>query len=214
MGLPAASAVPPDSDARGDGGLPVHVGVVLPIRSFLGAKERLAERLSEHARAELAQTLATNVAAAAAPLPIVVVSSAPEVRSWAREIGADVVDDPGTGLDAAAAAGCDHLADLGFDRAIVAHADLPDAGPLAPLAVGLRRDEVVLVPCHRDDGTNVCAVPLPRRFEFSYGPDSFRRHQASAARLGLTVTVVRRLDLAFDVDVPGDYDLLLARTKT
>lgn len=211
MGIPAASSGPRSDDAPGDGDLP-QVGVVVPIRSFEGAKERLATRLSDSARAELARALATRVVGAASPLPVVVVSSAPEVRAWARDIGAGVLDDPGTGLDAAAALGCDYFDDLGFRRAIVAHADLPDAGPLAPLAVGLGLRDVVLVPCHRDDGTNVCSIPLPRTFEFSYGPGSFRRHEDAASRLGLGVVVVRRIDLAFDVDVPADYDLLLARS--
>ncbi|HEU5300820.1 MAG TPA: 2-phospho-L-lactate guanylyltransferase [Acidimicrobiia bacterium] len=189
------------------------MGVVIPIRSFRGAKERLAGRLSDVARADLARDLATRVVRAAAPLPVAVVSSAPEVRAWALEVGAEVLDDPGTGLDAAAAAGSDHLGDRGFRRAIVAHADLPDAGPLAPLAEGIGLRDLVLVPCHRDDGTNVCSIPLPRTFPFSYGPGSFRRHQMSAQELGLDVVVVRRVDLAFDIDVPDDYDLLLARSR-
>ncbi len=214
MGLPAASAGHSASDERGGDGLPLRVGVVVPVRSFLGAKERLADRLSGPARADLARSLATHVVAAAAPLPVVVVSSAPEVRSWARDLGAEVLDDPGTGLDAAAIAGCAHLAELGYDRAIVAHADLPDAGPLAPLVADADPDTVVLVPCHRDDGTNVCSVPLPNTFEFAYGPGSFRRHVATATRLGFIVEVVRRADLAFDVDVPADYDRLLARSGT
>jgi len=189
------------------------VGVVLPIRSFRGAKARLAPRLSEGARAALARELAEHVMGAAGPLRVVVVSSAPEVQTWARDSGADVLDDPGSGLDAAAAAGCDHLASAGYLRAIVAHADLPDAGSLASLTVGADPRSVVLVPCHRDDGTNVCSIPLPRTFEFAYGPGSFRRHVAVADRLGLPVTVARRADLAFDVDVPDDYDRLLARSQ-
>ncbi|MFO7590814.1 MAG: 2-phospho-L-lactate guanylyltransferase [Acidimicrobiia bacterium] len=212
MGLPAASSGPTSDDAPGHGDQVAAVGVVIPIRSFHGAKERLAERLSEVARADLARDLATRVVRAAAPLPVVVVSSAPEVRSWALDAGAEVLDDPGTGLDGAAAAGSDHLADRGFRRAIVAHADLPDAGPLAPLVEAAGPRDVVLVPCHRDDGTNVCSIPLPRTFPFSYGPGSFLRHEATAHGLGLDVVVVRRVDLAFDVDVPADYDLMLARS--
>lgn len=215
MGIPAASAGPtPDADAPDDGDLGTRVGVVLPIRSFEGAKARLAPRLTETARATFARELADHVMGAAGSLRVVVVTSAPEVQTWARDSGADVLDDPGPGLDTAAAAGCDHLARLGFERAIVAHADLPDAGPLASIVTDLDARAVVLVPCHRDDGTNVCSIPLPRTFEFAYGPDSFRRHVGVAERLDLPVVVLRRADLAFDVDVPADYDRLLARSET
>jgi 2-phospho-L-lactate guanylyltransferase len=41
-------------------------------------------------------------------------------------------------------------------------------------------------------------------FRFQYGPGSFRRHAADARALGAAVRVVRRPDLAFDVDVPDD----------
>ena len=181
-----------------------RAGVVVPIRSFADAKLRLADHLSEEDRAALLRDCASRVVAAAAPLPVVIVTSAPEVRAWAGSLGVDVVDDPGTGLDAAAAVGRDHVRSLGMVRVVVAHADLPRAGPLGPLAADGERPIVTLVPCHRDDGTNVCSVPVALPFRFSYGPGSFRRHAAEARRQGAGLRVVRRADLAFDVDVPAD----------
>jgi 2-phospho-L-lactate guanylyltransferase len=181
-----------------------RAGVVVPIRSFSDAKLRLAEHLSDAARAELVLECAARVVEAASPLPVVVVTSAPEVRAWACTLGADVVEDPGGGLDAAAAAGRERVRSLGLDRAVIAHADLPRAGSLVPLAGDGDRPIVVLVPCHRDDGTNVCSVPVGMAFRFAYGPGSFRRHAAEARRCGAAVRVVRRADLAFDIDIPAD----------
>jgi 2-phospho-L-lactate/phosphoenolpyruvate guanylyltransferase len=185
-----------------------RAGVVVPIRSFVDAKLRLAERLSESERGELVRDCAMRVVAAANPLPVVIVTSAPEVRSWALEVGADLVDDPGGGLDAAVTAGRDHLRSLGFERLVVAHADLPRAQTLAPLAQDGDRPIVTLVPCHRADGTNVCSVPISLPFQFAYGEGSFRRHAAEARRVGAALRVFRRADLAFDVDVPDDLDRL------
>jgi len=181
-----------------------RAGVVVPIRSFAGAKLRLADHLTEEQRAQLVRDCASRVVEAAAPLPVVVVTSAPEVRTWAVALGVDIVDDPGDGLDAAARAGSEHLGSRGLARAVVAHADLPHADALAPLGADGDRPIVTLVPCHRDDGTNVCSVPVDLPFRFSYGPGSFRRHAAEARRCGAAVRVVRRRDLAFDVDVPDD----------
>jgi 2-phospho-L-lactate guanylyltransferase len=183
-----------------------RAGVVVPIRSFADAKLRLADRLTEAQRAELLRTCATRVVEAAAPLPVVVVTSAPDVREWARALGVDVVADRDAGLDAAADVGRAHLEVSGLVRAVVAHADLPRAGSLAPLAGDGDRPIVTLVPCHRDDGTNVCSIPVTLPFRFRYGPGSFRRHAAEARRLGAGLRVVRRPDLAFDVDVPADLD--------
>jgi 2-phospho-L-lactate guanylyltransferase len=184
-----------------------HAGVVLPIRSFALGKARLAAHLDDAARAELGRRLADRVADAAAPYPVVVVTGAPEVQAWAAARQLAVLDDPGS-LDAAVARGQQHLTAIGVARVVIAHADLPRARTLAGLARDASQPIVALVPCHRDDGTNVLAVPAGTAFQFSYGPDSFRRHVAEARRLGLGVRVVRDPDLAFDVDVPEDLAAL------
>jgi 2-phospho-L-lactate guanylyltransferase len=179
---------------------PPRAGVVVPIRAFALGKARLADALDPAERAALARRLAERVLQAAAPLPVVVVSSDPDVRDWAVRQHATVLDDPGT-LDDAAAAGRDHFRAAGRSRA---HADLPDARGLDRLARDGARPVVALVPCHRDDGTPVLSVPTASEFHFAYGPGSFRRHAAEARRLGLGLRVVRDRDLAFDVDVPDD----------
>jgi len=185
-----------------------RAGVVVPIRSFADAKLRLASHLSEARRAELARTFATRVVEAAGSMPVTVVTSAPEVSEWAAARSLDVIADPGAGLDGAAAAGRARIAVLGMTRVVIAHADLPRAESLEPLAHDGAAPIVTLVPCHRDDGTNVCSLPVDLRFRFSYGPGSFRRHCDEAARVGAELRVVRRDDLAFDVDVPADLEQL------
>jgi len=185
-----------------------RAGVVVPIRSFADAKLRLASHLSEERRADLARTFATRVLEASAPMPAVVVSSAPEVVEWATALEFEVVPDPGTGLDGAASAGRARIAERGLTRVVIAHADLPNARSLEPLARDGVLPIVTLVPCHREDGTNVCSLPVDLPFRFAYGPDSFRRHVEEVARVGAELRIVRRPDLAFDVDVPADLEAL------
>ncbi len=180
---------------------------MIPVRAFALGKARLAAELADDQRTALARRLADRVATAAEPMPVVVVTSADDVRAWALGRGLAVVDDPGS-LDGAARAGCDHLRAAGCTRAVVAHADLPWARTLAPLAGDGARPIVALVPCHRDDGTPVLSVPTDAPFRFAYGPGSFRRHAAEARRLGFGLRVVRDRALAFDVDVPADLLLL------
>jgi 2-phospho-L-lactate guanylyltransferase len=175
-------------------------GAVIPIRAFALGKARLAAALDGPERAALGRRWAEQVVHAAAPMPIVVVSSDPDVRSWAHDLGVDGLDDPGT-LDGAAAAGLQHLRARGCTRVVIAHADLPRARDLARLARDGGRPVVALVPCHRDDGTPVLSVPATSDFGFAYGPGSFRRHAVEARRLGLGLRVVRDRNLAFDVDV-------------
>lgn len=187
------------------------VAVLVPVKSFAEAKLRLAPALDPADRAELARAMATHVVRAAAPLPVAVVCDDAEVATWARDLGALVVWEPERGLNRAVEAGVGRLAAEGARRVVVAHADLPRAGPLAWVA---RFAGVTLVPDHRDNGTNVICVPGRVGFTFSYGPGSFARHRAEAHRLGLELRVVREPSLSHDVDLPADlaeYRLLTRR---
>jgi 2-phospho-L-lactate guanylyltransferase len=175
--------------------------VLVPVKAFHAAKLRLAPALDAAERADLARSMAATVLRAAGDLHVAVVCDDPAVRAWAEAAGAEVVWRPGRGLNGAVSDGVAHLATTGFERVIVAHADLPRALDLAPVA-GF--DGVTLVPDRHGDGTNVCCVPSRAGFEFAYGAGSFARHRDEAARLGLAVRVLDDDRLAWDVDLPGD----------
>ena len=181
-----------------------NAAVVIPIRSFEAGKSRLGTELDAGRRAELLRAMAENVVTAAGSMRVAVVSNAGEVRRWAAELGLTVIDDPGT-LNLAAAAGLGWADVAGFDRVVVAHADLPLATSLAPMAADGRRPVVTAVPCHRDDGTPVLSLPTTAtNFVFAYGPGSFRRHAAAARAAGLAFRVRRDGRLGRDVDAPED----------
>ncbi|HWF16275.1 MAG TPA: 2-phospho-L-lactate guanylyltransferase [Acidimicrobiales bacterium] len=175
--------------------------VLIPVKAFHQAKRRLDPVLSEHDRERLVRTMAAHVVGACAPLPVAVVCDDEAVATWAADLGAIVLWEPGQGLNGAVRAGVERLAAAGAHWVTVAHGDLPrahDLGTLAPF------DGVTLVPDRRDDGTNVLRLPGDSTFRFAYGPGSFRAHRAEATRLGLAVRVVRDPDLAYDVDWPAD----------
>jgi 2-phospho-L-lactate guanylyltransferase len=175
--------------------------VLVPVKSFAEAKRRLNGALPDNQRRLLAQQMAEGVLAAAAPLPVAVVCDDGEVASWARQHGALVVWEPGRGLNVAVEAGVAWLAELGAEEVTVVHADLPHARGIGSLEPA---DGVTLVPDRLGDGTNLIRLPSRCGFQFSYGPGSFARHIQEATRLGLPVTVVRKPELAFDLDWPAD----------
>ncbi|MEX2293302.1 MAG: 2-phospho-L-lactate guanylyltransferase [Acidimicrobiales bacterium] len=178
--------------------------VVMPVKAFTHGKLRLAPSLDPSARAALARAMATVVAQAASPLPLIVVCDDEEVRNWAATVGAEALWTPGVGLNGAVEAGVAHLATRAIDRAIVAHADLPFARTLEWVA---DFDGVTLVPDRHGDGTNVICVPTTVGFQFSYGAASSARHQGVAKALDLPTRVVPDDRLGWDVDVPTDLHL-------
>jgi 2-phospho-L-lactate guanylyltransferase len=182
----------------------MRAAVLVPIKAFTLAKGRLADALDEAERSALARRMAEGVLAAAAPLPVTVVTDDAAVAAFAAERGASVLPDPGGGLNGAVASGVAALAAAGYDEVVVAHADLPRAAGLAALTGAA--DACTLVPDRREDGTNVLVVPASCGFEFAYGPGSFARHVAEAERLGLAVRAVRDARLGWDVDLPEDLE--------
>jgi 2-phospho-L-lactate guanylyltransferase len=175
--------------------------VLVPVKAFAHAKQRLAGALDGPARRALAMAMADTVLRAARELRTAVVCDDDEVRSWAESLGAEAVWTPDLGLNGAVEAGIAHLARRGTDRVIVAHADLPLATDLTWLA---DTDGATLVPDRHRDGTNVLCIPADAGFVPAYGAGSFQAHRREAARLGLVTRLVLDPALGWDVDVPAD----------
>ena len=192
-----------------------EAGVVIPVRSFTRGKSRLAGAfgpgsLGRTEHEAFVRGLADRAADAATAHPTAIVTSAPEVVEWAIARDLAVVADRGS-LDAAARAGRSWAAARGLARIVVVHADLPDIVSLESVAGDGDKPLVVIVPCHRGDGSPVLSVPIAAPFTFSYGPGSFARHCAEAARAGLELRVVHDEALGFDIDGPDDLAVVLAR---
>lgn len=179
--------------------------LLVPVKAFHDAKLRLAGVLPQSERSQLARKLAAGVIGAANGLSVSVVCDDHEVAEFAERLGANVIWTPGLGLSGAVTEGVARLGASGVELVVVAHADLP--APRGLDTIG-SPGTVTLVPDRRRDGTNVVAVECGAGFGFSYGPGSFRRHCAEAARLGLGPVVLEDDALAWDVDVPEDLELI------
>ncbi len=183
------------------------LGVVIPLRSLRRGKSRLSPVCTPDQRLALIDRMARRVAAAAHDLPLWVVHEDDDVAAWAADLGALPIQVTEPGLDTAVDVAIRVLAANGVSHAIIAHADLPDAIDLRPVA---KPRSVSIVTDRHGDGTNVLSIPTDVGFEFAYGPGSARRHESEAARLGLEFRVVDAPDLSWDVDHPEDLrpDLL------
>jgi len=179
--------------------------IIIPIKSFKGAKERLAVALNATERHQLAMYTASRVIAAATPFPVFVVCDDDEVAHFALDHGAVVVHQQNSGLNNAVRLGLDAARDAGYNLGIIAHGDLPLAThfdhlweePTPNTTIGLVSDKVM-------DGTNVLVIATDIDFTFHYGPGSFRAHCAEAIRRGYDLRIIDDSALAVDIDTPAD----------
>jgi 2-phospho-L-lactate/phosphoenolpyruvate guanylyltransferase len=180
----------------------VKTAVLVPVKGFSAAKQRLSDVLSPDERMRLAEWLADRVVAAVADFDTFVACDDEVVRSWAIDRGATPLWGPGLGLNGAVDDGVARIAALGFDHVIVAHADLPYPAGLTAVA---RQGVTTIVPDQRRDGTNVLSFPTDRRVDAAYGAHSFGRHLAAATSDERHVVEVRPdLRLSLDIDTRSD----------
>jgi 2-phospho-L-lactate/phosphoenolpyruvate guanylyltransferase len=184
---------------------------LVPVKDLGEAKRRLAPALAPVERrllviAMLEDVLAALAGTAGLDRPVVV---SPDREVWHRAdaLGCRVVEErePGPGLNASLARAAGPAA-AGNGLLVVA-ADLPLATPaaLAEVAAAAEGAEVVVVPSHDGDGTNVLAWREEATFRPAFGPGSAARHLAEAG-------AVRRDEpgLALDVDTPADLRAVAA----
>lgn len=189
----------------------MRLAALVPVKAFPAAKQRLASVLSDVEREHLARTTAARVLRAVAAHHPHVVCDDDEVAAWAVAEGAVVVRDTHRGLNPAIDLAIAELAARGFDHVLVVHSDLPRPDALTRLVASARPGSIVLVPDRRLDGTNVLLMPIGCGVTAAYGPGSFRRHLAAALGTDRTVSVVREVELALDIDQPGDLTHPLVR---
>jgi len=191
----------------------VATAVILPVKRFAGAKQRLGEALDPAGRAQLAAAMVEDVLAElgrAALGPVLVVTREPHVRD-PRAV--TVFDEREAGQSAAAMLGIARARELGCDRALLVPGDCPliDGGELRDLATRAEQLlDVAIVPDRHGTGTNALALAIDGTFEPQFGPGSCARHVEQAAAKGLRHEVVRVPSLELDVDTGEDAAALEA----
>jgi 2-phospho-L-lactate guanylyltransferase len=187
---------------------------IVPVRGLATGKSRLAPVLDAAERAALnrkllARTLTVVGGWCGAPQRCIVVSPCARALALARAAGATPVREGAraVGLNRAVTLGVARAAAQGARHVLILPGDLPHVGTdaLSALAhAAVRERHVVLAPDKSGTGTNALLIGVDTRFAFEFGAASFAAHQAAAQRAGLTLSVVRRADLEYDLDTPED----------
>src|SRR5262245_51777051 len=188
--------------------------VLLPVKDFQNAKQRLAGAFDAAARANLARAMLADVLDAVAqstiPQRVVVFTASAEVAQLAGEFGFEVVIETLVNGHSAAVN-------------LVVEQLLPNATQIFSIAGDLPRlrsqeidfvmnnamEPITILPSRDGTGTNGILFLPPARIQMEYGEGSFSRHMSKASAAGHRAQVLNIPGIAFDIDTPEDVQAFL-----
>ncbi len=194
----------------------MRLAIVVPVKSYQRAKQRLDGLLSEDERTRLASTMTQDVLEAVTRLSeygLFIVSDDDQVLELGRRLGMEAVEDHARqGQSAAVRQGFDAAWARGFAAALTIPGDVPGVTPdeLRELCDSQPEVEVLLTPDRERQGTNGLRLVPPHGIALRFGEDSYRLHQAEAARAHRSFAVKEIAGLACDLDRPEDVVAYMA----
>ena len=185
--------------------------VVVPIKDFDSAKERLRPAMGARSRRALARNNARlAVRAAAAGDHVLVVAGSEEVAETAAVWGADVLLEPREeGQNVAARRGIDRAKRGGADAVLLLSSDLPlvteeAVRELLHAAARLASPVAVAAPAIGRGGTNALYLRPPDAIGLHFGDESMAQFRADAEERGVRFVVFQSDAMALDLDEPAD----------
>jgi len=188
--------------------------ILLPVKEFSSAKQRLAPALDGPTRAGLARAMLKDVLSALrrarAPERIVVFTASDEAIEIAEPLGFEIVKERSIGGHSAA---INHLIDefsASSSQIFAIAGDLPKLLPAEiDFVLNAASEPVTLIPSRDWTGTNGVLFIPPAKIAMEYGEGSFRRHLSKVSAAGLHSDVMDLPGLAFDIDTPEDLQTFM-----
>ena len=185
--------------------------VIVLVKDFASAKQRLGPALGPRERRALARRNARRaIRAAGAGSRRLVVAGSDEVGAFAAKLGAEFLVEPRQeGQNTAAMRGITHAVDNGAEAVIVLSSDLPfvtrravqrllaaGAAEAAPVAVA--------VPAVGRGGTNALYMRPPSAIKLHFGGDSLALFRHDAESKNVRFLIHHSTEMALDLDEPDD----------
>jgi 2-phospho-L-lactate guanylyltransferase len=185
--------------------------VIVLIKDFDSAKQRLQPALGPRSRRALARRNAhLAVRAAAAGDRVLVVAGSETVAELAQSWGADVLLEPRQeGQNVAAARGIGRATNGGADAVLLLSSDLPlvtaeSVRELLESAAAIDGPVAMAVPAIGRGGTNALYVRPPDAIALHFGDDSLAKFQRDAEARGVEFVIHHSDAMALDLDEPAD----------
>jgi len=194
------------------------IWVVVLIKDFAHAKQRLQPALTPPQRRRLAERNARlALAAAGAGDHVLAVCAGDDGAVLAREAGVEwILEARPEGQNPAARRGIERALTGGADAVLLLSSDLPlitrnAVGDLLDAARTMGSPAVLAAPATGRGGTNALYLNPPQVIDLHFGDDSLGKFERDARRRGVPFALHERDVLALDLDEPSDLEEL-ART--
>lgn len=192
--------------------------VVVLVKDFQLAKQRLRPALSPPERQDLARGNARRALVAAhAGDHVLAVCGSAAAAELAHETGAEVLleEDP-SGQNPAARRGIDHATARGASAVLLLSSDLPlvterEVANMLAAAAAQGPPVVVAAPATGRGGTNGLYLSPPDVIGLHFGDDSLGKFERDAAERGVPFRFHESDALALDLDEPSDLAALAER---
>ncbi len=195
--------------------------ILIPVKEFHQAKQRLAMHVAPPYRASLAQAMCADLFRAVSQVRgvdrVFVISKEVVALTQARALGWEtIIESNQTSESDSVDAGSAYCVSQGVRALLRLPIDIPLAQPQDIEAVFERLDaeaDAVIVPSGSGTGTNAILRSPPDLFPSRFGPNSFALHHAEAARCGARMRVYRNPRLELDIDELEDLVALAPQLR-
>lgn len=189
------------------------IALVLPLKNFIHAKQRLSGVLTANERHNLFQAMVEDILLQVSLCEqidkVLIVSNDVVAELLAQKYNFDCIPERATGLNAAVAQARDWISQQALfensGKMLVLHGDLPLLSHTALTNfIQYHPSELILATDHQGIGTNALLLPVSNHIDFQYGEGSCQKHLQQAKAHHLTHTKCLIPSLALDIDEPHD----------
>ena len=191
---------------------------IIPIKPLNLGKSRLSDILSEDKRIRLNKILLTSTLNILSGVPqidrLIVVSFDSEALMIARGFGAvTVLESQKTNINSALQKASIVAKALNFEKSLIIPADLPFLNAediIKIINIAKNPPEIVITPDLRENGTNILYINPIGAIKYKFGNGSFEKHLEQARRKNIRFKIFDCEKLAFDLDLPNDWNFLFS----
>ncbi len=193
--------------------------VLVPVKKFSDANERLCGVLSPRQRARLARVMLEDVLSSVSVCTeadgAVLVTAEEEAMRMGRGFGMEIISEKTQRSESSSVEfAMGKCAEMGAESTLVVPGDIPLAQGREFDAV-MKKDDgenrVVIVPSRDGMGTNALMMRPPGVISPSFGENSFSRHKKMVSAAGVEFSSLTFEGIGLDIDGPEDLEIFMEK---